>query len=91
MHRLGCLATLLLACGLPCFASSAPQPPQRGEEVQITDNEVGHYGGTLVVAQRSEPKTLNPVTAADIPFRCRGTVTTRRRSAAERLGISKGR
>ncbi len=69
MHRLGCLATLLVASGLPCFASSLPQPPQRGEEVQITDNEVGHYGGTLVVAQRSEPKTLNPVTAADAPSR----------------------
>ncbi len=69
MHRLGCLATLLLASGLRCFASSLPQPPQRGEEVQTTDNDVGHYGGTLVVAQRSEPKTLNPVTAADAPSR----------------------
>ncbi len=69
MHRLGCLATLLLACGLPCFASSLLQPPQRGEEVQITDNVVGHYGGTLVVAQRSEPKTLNPVTVTDVPSR----------------------
>jgi peptide/nickel transport system substrate-binding protein len=67
MHRLGCLFTLLLACGLACFAT--PQPPQRGEEVQITDNQVGQYGGTLVVAERSEPKTLNPVTAADAPSR----------------------
>lgn len=69
MHRLGCLSTLLLACGLACFASSAPQPVQRGEELQVTDNQVGNYGGTLVVAQRSEPKTLNPVTAADAPSR----------------------
>jgi peptide/nickel transport system substrate-binding protein len=26
---------------------------------------VGHYGGSLTVAQRSEPKTFNPVTAVD--------------------------
>jgi peptide/nickel transport system substrate-binding protein len=69
MHRWGCLATLLLACGYTCFASSAPQPLQKGEEMQATDSQVGRYGGTLVVAQRSEPKTLNPVTAADAPSR----------------------
>jgi peptide/nickel transport system substrate-binding protein len=68
MPRLGCLGTLLLA-SLGCFASSAPQPAQRGEELQITDNEIGRYGGALVVAQRSEPKTLNPATAADAPSR----------------------
>jgi peptide/nickel transport system substrate-binding protein len=69
MRRLGCLSTLLLAGSLICFASVAPQPAQRGEDLQITDNPVGQYGGTLVVAQRSEPKTLNPVTAADAPSR----------------------
>jgi peptide/nickel transport system substrate-binding protein len=51
------------------FASSLPQPPQRGEELQTSDNEIGRYGGTLVVGQRTEPKTLNPVTAADAPSR----------------------
>jgi len=65
---MGCLATLLLACGTS-FASSVPQPAQRGEEVLVSDNAVGRYGGSLVVAQRSEPKTLNPVTAADAPSR----------------------
>jgi len=69
MHHLGCLATLLLASGLNCLASSLPQTPQRDEEILTTDNAVGRYGGTLVVAQRSEPKTLNPVTAADAPSR----------------------
>src|SRR5947209_6084209 len=59
----------LLAASPFFFASSLPQPPQRGEELQTSDNEIGRYGGTLVVAQRSEPKTLNPVTAADIPSR----------------------
>jgi len=51
------------------FTSSLPQTPQRGEELQTSDNEVGRYGGTLVVGQRTEPKTLNPVTAADAPSR----------------------
>jgi peptide/nickel transport system substrate-binding protein len=69
MRRLGYLSTLLLACGIGCFAAVAPQPAQRGEDLQVTDNPVGQYGGTLVVAQRSEPKTLNPVTAADAPSR----------------------
>jgi peptide/nickel transport system substrate-binding protein len=68
MRRLGCLATLLLASGA-CLASSVPQPPQRGEELLTTDNAVGRYGGSLVASQRSEPKTLNPVTAADAPSR----------------------
>jgi len=68
MLRWGCFGTLLLACSTG-FASSVPQPPQRGEDVQISVNEIGRYGGTLVVAQRSEPKTLNPVTAADAPSR----------------------
>jgi peptide/nickel transport system substrate-binding protein len=36
-----------------------------GEELQHVDGEVGRYGGHLVIGQRSEPKTLNPVTASD--------------------------
>jgi peptide/nickel transport system substrate-binding protein len=69
MPRLGGLALLLLA-GVHSLAFSAPpQPPQHGEELQITGNEVGHYGGVLTVGQRSEPKTLNPATAADAPSR----------------------
>lgn len=68
MRRLGFLATLLLAA-CACLASSVPQPPQHGEELLTSDNAIGRYGGSLVVAQRSEPKTLNPVTAADAPSR----------------------
>jgi len=68
MFRLGYLLSLLFA-GLSCFASPAPQPAQKGEELQVSDNAVGRYGGVLVVAQRSEPKTLNPATAADAPSR----------------------
>jgi len=69
MRRLGTLALFLLA-GIRSVALSAPpQSPQHGEELQITANEVGHYGGVLTVGQRSEPKTLNPATAADAPSR----------------------
>ena len=63
------LAGILLAASSLSLAASTPQPIQRGEELQATDNEVGRYGGSLVVAQRSEPKTLNPVTAVDAPSR----------------------
>jgi peptide/nickel transport system substrate-binding protein len=69
MPRLGGLAALLLAAVHSLAFSSPPQAPQHGEELQITDNEVGHYGGVLTVGQRSEPKTLNPATAADAPSR----------------------
>ena len=69
MYRWGSVAALVLACACACFGTPAPQPLQKGEELQTTDNQVGRYGGTLVVAQRSEPKTLNPVTAADAPSR----------------------
>jgi hypothetical protein len=69
MRRLAWLVTLLFGCSPRLGASSSSQPLQPGEDVQITNNDVGHYGGTLVVAQRSEPKTLNPVTAADIASR----------------------
>ncbi len=69
MPRLGSLALLLFVAVHSLAFSAPPQPPQRGEELQITDNQVGHYGGDLTVGQRSEPKTLNPATAADGPSR----------------------
>ncbi|MGA2694591.1 MAG: ABC transporter substrate-binding protein [Terriglobales bacterium] len=59
---------IFISCGI-AFAASSPQPLQRGEEVLIIDNPIGQYGGILTVAQRSEPKTLNPVTATDAPSR----------------------
>lgn len=69
MRRIVWLLTLLCGCTLPLFPVTSPQPLQPGEELQITNGEAGSYGGTLVVAQRSEPKTLNPVTAVDVPSR----------------------
>jgi peptide/nickel transport system substrate-binding protein len=49
-------------------SSSAPQRTS-GEDLLVLDGLVGQYGGELVVTQRAEPRTLNPVTAADAPSR----------------------
>ncbi|HEY1660639.1 MAG TPA: ABC transporter substrate-binding protein [Candidatus Sulfotelmatobacter sp.] len=54
-------------CVFSCQASAQSSPSN--EELQITNNPVGHRGGRLVVSLRSEPKTLNPVTSADISSR----------------------
>jgi peptide/nickel transport system substrate-binding protein len=60
--------TLLQVCLLAggCFAAAvAPQAVQPGEELARMPEVSGRYGGQLTIGQRSEPKTLNPVTAAD--------------------------
>ena len=69
MRQLRWLGILLFAFGPISWSAVVPAPRQPSEELQITDNEIGRYGGRLVVGQRSEPKTLNPVTAADVPSR----------------------
>jgi peptide/nickel transport system substrate-binding protein len=60
------LALIVCLC-TPLFAAAGPdpQPLTPAEEVQHVIADVGRYGGRLVVGQRSEPKTLNPVTATD--------------------------
>lgn len=65
------LISILITTSGSLVASSAPlpQPTQKGEELMIGSAEVGSYGGTLVVGQRAEPKTLNPVLATDAPSR----------------------
>jgi peptide/nickel transport system substrate-binding protein len=61
---------LALAMSLASTCYSAPaQSAQSAEERMITDTSPGHSGGRLVVALRSEPKTLNPVLAVDEPSR----------------------
>ncbi len=62
--RLALLHVCLLAGA--CFAAApAPEAAQPGEELARMAEVSGHYGGHLTVGQRSEPKTLNPVTATD--------------------------
>src|SRR5690349_13068160 len=47
----------------------APQPLNKGEEVLVDSVSPGTYGGMLVIGQRAEPKTFNPVMAIDAPSR----------------------
>jgi peptide/nickel transport system substrate-binding protein len=58
------LSTCLLAARWVA-AAPAPAPLNSAEELMRVEGEAGRYGGHLVVGQRSEPKTLNPVTAGD--------------------------
>jgi peptide/nickel transport system substrate-binding protein len=55
-----CLLTA--ACFAAAPASEAARP---GEELARMAEVSGHYGGHLTIGQRSEPKTLNPVTVTD--------------------------
>ncbi|HTX13959.1 MAG TPA: ABC transporter substrate-binding protein [Candidatus Baltobacteraceae bacterium] len=67
--RLG-IAVLVFAVTAVCPWSAAFGAPSdgrapAGEELMVADSPVGHPGGRLVIALRSEPKTLNPVLATD--------------------------
>jgi peptide/nickel transport system substrate-binding protein len=46
-----------------------PQQAKTEEETLTLPGEIGRSGGRLVVSLRAEPKTLNPLTAADAPSR----------------------
>jgi peptide/nickel transport system substrate-binding protein len=49
-----------------CFAAApAPEAAKPGEELARLADVSGRCGGHLTIGQRSEPKTLNPVTATD--------------------------
>jgi peptide/nickel transport system substrate-binding protein len=55
-----------LVAGMPAMAATSPAAVAAGEEVFAASGG-GHYGGRLVVALRAEPRTLNPIVAADAP------------------------
>ncbi|HET7439669.1 MAG TPA: hypothetical protein VFJ47_00075, partial [Terriglobales bacterium] len=57
------LVVCLLA-GTCLAGTSSPEAVNSGEELDRTAS-TGQYGGRLVIGQRSEPKTLNPVIATD--------------------------
>jgi peptide/nickel transport system substrate-binding protein len=61
--RLTLIVCLLAAVSMA--AGPAPAPLAASEDIQHVVAEVGNYGGRLVIGQRAEPKTLNPVTATD--------------------------
>ena len=66
MKAIACLSLVVCLCAAMSMASApAPQPVNPGEELARVEGMTGHYGGHLVVGQRSEPKTLNPVTMTD--------------------------
>jgi peptide/nickel transport system substrate-binding protein len=48
---------------------ASPQQAKPEEELLKLPGESGRSGGRLVVSLRAEPKTLNPLTAADAPSR----------------------
>lgn len=62
-----CLVVAIAIASACSYARAQPQ--QAGEERMVADGVPGHAGGRLVVALRSEPKTLNPVLAVDEPSR----------------------
>jgi peptide/nickel transport system substrate-binding protein len=61
--------SLLLACAswltLPVRGFAHPQQASAQEELLAVPGETGRPGGRLVISLRAEPKTLNPLTAAD--------------------------
>jgi peptide/nickel transport system substrate-binding protein len=56
---------MCLGSAMSMASAPAPQPLNQGEELARVEGVTGRYGGHLVVGQRSEPKTLNPVTMTD--------------------------
>ena len=58
----GAASTAVLLCG---FVVLPLRAAESAGDWMVTDNPVGHTGGRLAVALRSEPKTLNPVLALD--------------------------
>jgi peptide/nickel transport system substrate-binding protein len=61
-RRYGAASVVALLCA---FAVLPLRAKESAGEWMVTDNPAGRPGGRLVVALRSEPKTLNPVLAID--------------------------
>ena len=60
----------VLAAAIICIGSAAiAAQSDAGEERMVAESASGRAGGRLVIAMRSEPKTLNPVLAQDAPSR----------------------
>lgn len=62
-------AFVLLTVTVLLWAANASAQATAAIDWQVSRAEVGRRGGQLVVAQRTEPRTLNPITALDGPSR----------------------
>jgi peptide/nickel transport system substrate-binding protein len=60
---------LVLAASIANQHSAFSQQKSPKEELLLLPGEIGRPGGRLVVSLRAEPKTLNPLIAADAPSR----------------------
>ena len=61
---------VLLACGTSLLPAAAISQQSNGNpEVLSVPGAIGRAGGRAVLSLRSEPKTLNPLTAVDAPSR----------------------
>lgn len=65
--RTGRTCWCLIALSVVCLA--AEKPTASHEEFLVSGTATGRFGGRLVASQRAEAKTLNPVTAVDLPSR----------------------
>jgi peptide/nickel transport system substrate-binding protein len=67
--RLTCALLALASWHLAFAGDTTPtaQAVKPGEDVLVRHGEIGKRGGRLVASLRSDPKTLNPVTAVDLP------------------------
>jgi peptide/nickel transport system substrate-binding protein len=72
-RRCGITSSLFLVCVstmvLPAQGLPRPQQANSKEELPSLPGDIGRSGGRLVISLRAEPKTLNPLTAADAPSR----------------------
>jgi len=69
---------------LGCTIAICAHAAVLSSDLLVTTGEAGHYGGSLVVLERAEPKTLNPVTALDAPSR-----DVIRRTTADLISINR--
>jgi peptide/nickel transport system substrate-binding protein len=58
-------AACLFAVGVCALGVGSGRAAQGKEDLMVTNNAPGRFGGSITVAVRSDPKTLNPVLAVD--------------------------
>ncbi len=61
----GYCVTVAVLCALAASSATSRQHASEIEQFLVTHDDIGQCGGRLVISQRAEPKTLNPVIAID--------------------------